>query len=64
MRSLNLAKTILQGTMPEGRQRGKQKKRWKDNIQEWTGVSFTELLSATHSQDEWQSHQLYLYNQT
>ena len=36
-RSSGLAKTILQGTVKEGaRRRGRQKKRWEDNIKEWT----------------------------
>ena len=32
-----LAKTILQGTVKEKRKRGRQKKRWEDNIKKWTG---------------------------
>ena len=39
-RSSGLAKTILQGTMKEGRRQGRQRKRWKDNIREWTGLEF------------------------
>ena len=31
-----LAKTVLQGTVRGGRKRGRQKKRWEDNIKEWT----------------------------
>ena len=33
-RSSGLAKTILQGTVKGKRKRGRQKKRWKDNIKE------------------------------
>ncbi|GFO43732.1 transcription factor adf-1 [Plakobranchus ocellatus] len=33
-RSSGLAKTIMQGTVNEGRRRGRQKKRWDDNIRE------------------------------
>ena len=36
-RSSGLAKTILQGTAKGKRKRGRQKKRWEDNIKEWTG---------------------------
>ena len=37
-RSSSLAKTIFQG-MVKGRSRqGRQRKRWKDNIREWTGL--------------------------
>ena len=35
-RSSGLAKTILQGTAKRGKERGRQKKRWEDNIREWT----------------------------
>ena len=34
-RSSGLAKTILQGTVKGKRKRGRQKKRWEDNIKEW-----------------------------
>ncbi|WP_419651063.1 hypothetical protein, partial [Thiolapillus sp.] len=33
-----LAKTILQGTVKGGRRQGRQRKRWEDNIREWTGL--------------------------
>ena len=36
-RKIVLAKTVLQGTVKEKR-RGRQKKRWQDNIREWTGM--------------------------
>ena len=39
-RSSGLAKTILQGTVKGGRRQGRQKKRWEDNIKEWTGLVF------------------------
>ena len=31
-----LAKTILQGTVQKNLRKGRQKKRWEDNIKEWT----------------------------
>ena len=34
------AKTILQGTVKGGRRQGGQRKRWEDNIREWTGLEF------------------------
>ena len=43
-RSSGLAKTILQGTVQGGRRRGRQKKRWEDNIKEWTGLEWNILL--------------------
>ena len=38
--SLGLAKTILQGTVKGRRRQGRQRKRWEDNISEWTGLEF------------------------
>ena len=37
-RSTGLAKTILQATVKGGRRQGRQRKRWEDNIREWTGL--------------------------
>ena len=39
-RSSGLAKTILQGTVQGGRRRGRQKKRWGNNIAERIGLKF------------------------
>ena len=39
-RSSGLAKTILQGTVKGGRRRGRQRKKWEDDIREWTGLEF------------------------
>ena len=36
--SSGLAKTILQGTVKGGIRQGRQRKRWEDNIREWTGL--------------------------
>ena len=38
--SSGLAQTILLGTVIGGRRRGREKKRWEDNIKEWTGLEF------------------------
>ena len=45
-RSPGLAKTILQGTVEGGRRQGRQKKRWEDNIREWTGLEFAKSQGA------------------
>ena len=45
-RSLGLAKTILQGTEKGGRKQGGQRKRWEDNIREWTGLEFGKFQRA------------------
>ena len=39
-RSSGLAKTVLQGTVKGGRRQGGQRKRWENNIREWTGLEF------------------------
>ncbi|GFO48724.1 UDP-glucuronosyltransferase 2a1-like [Plakobranchus ocellatus] len=43
-RSSGLAKTIMQGTFQGGRRRDKQRKRWHDNIKEWTGLELRDTL--------------------
>ena len=52
-RSSGLAKTILQGTLKGGRRRGKQRKRWEDNIREWTGLEFAKSKRAVDNRDKW-----------
>ena len=44
-RSSALAKTIWQNTV-EGGRKGRQKKRWEDNIREWTGLEFAKSQRA------------------
>ena len=44
--SSGLAKTILQGTVKGGRRQGRQRKRWEDNIREWTGLEFVKSQRA------------------
>ena len=52
-RSFSLAKTILQGTVKGKRRRGRQKKRWRDNIKEWTGVDFASSTRAAENRKRW-----------
>ena len=49
-RSSGLAKTILQGTFRGQRKRGRQKKRWEDNVKDWTGMDFA---SSTRAPENW-----------
>ena len=51
-RSKGLAKTILQGTTRGGRKRGRQRKRWDDNIREWTGMKLYTMRGAER-REEW-----------
>ncbi|KAK2174840.1 hypothetical protein NP493_774g00016 [Ridgeia piscesae] len=52
-RSSGLAKTILQGTVQGGRRRGRQKKRWEDNIPEWTGMTLGAAMRKAERREEW-----------
>ena len=54
-RSTGLAKMILQGTVQGGRRRGRQKKRWEDNIKEWTGLKLGEALRKAENREEWRT---------
>ena len=48
-RSSGLAKTILQGTVKGRRKQGRQRKRWEDNIREWTGLEFASPKRAVEN---------------
>ena len=52
-RSSGLAKTILQGTVEGGRRRGRQRKRWEDNIKEWTGLEWNIIPWKAVNRDAW-----------
>lgn len=54
-RSSGLSKTILQGTVEGRRKRGGQKKKWADNIREWTGKRFAETQALAHDRDRWRA---------
>ena len=45
-RSSGLANTIVQSTVKGGRRQGRQRKRWEDNIREWTGLEFAKSQRA------------------
>ena len=51
--SPGLAKTTLQGTVKGGRRQGGQRKRWEDNIREWTGLEFTKSQKAVENMKKW-----------
>ena len=48
-----LAKTILRGIAKGGRRQGRQKKRWEDNIWEWTGLGFGKSQRAVENREKW-----------
>ena len=52
-RSSGLTKTILQGTMKEGKRQGRQRKRWEDDIREWTGLEFAKSQRIVENREKW-----------
>ena len=52
-RSSGLAKTIWQGTVKGRRRQGRQRKRWEDNIKEWTGLEFLKSQKAVENREKW-----------
>ena len=39
----------MQGTVNRGRRQGRQRKRWEDNIREWTGLEFAKSQRAVEN---------------
>ena len=52
-RTIGLARVILQGTVQGGRRKGRQKKRWEDNISEWIGLGLGVALRKAEDREEW-----------
>ena len=52
-RSSGLAKIVLQGTVKGRRRQGGQRKRWEDNIREWTGLEFGKSQRAVENREKW-----------
>ena len=46
-------KPILQGRVKGGRRQGRQRKRWEDNIREWTGLEFGKSQRAVENRGKW-----------
>ena len=51
--SSGLAKTIMQGIVKGGRRQGRQRKRWEDNIREWTGLELAQSQRAVENMEKW-----------
>ena len=47
------AKTNLQVTVKGGRRQSRQRKRWEDNIREWTGLEFGRSQKAVEERKKW-----------
>ena len=39
--------------MKGGRRQGRQRKRWEDNIKEWTGLEFAKSQRAVENRERW-----------
>ena len=48
-----LAKTVLKGTVRGGRKRERQKKRWKDNVTEWTDLKLNAAVRLAEDRGKW-----------
>ena len=48
-----LTKTILQVTAKGERRQGRQRKRWEDNIREWTGLEFVKSQRTVENREKW-----------
>ena len=49
----SLEKKIVQGRVPGYRNRGRQRRRWTDDIAEWTGMKINEVATAAEDRDHW-----------
>ena len=45
--------SCMQGTVKGGRRQGRQRKRWEDNIREWTGLEFAKSQRAEENREKW-----------
>ena len=52
-RASGLAKTVLQGTVRGWRRRGRRRKRWEDNIRDWTGLELSDAVRRAEEREEW-----------
>ena len=43
----------LSVSLKGGRRQGRQRKRWEDNIREWTGLEFTKSQRAVENRERW-----------
>ena len=43
----------MQGTVKGGRRQGRQRRRWDDNIREWTGLEFGRSQREVENREKW-----------
>ena len=61
-RSSGLTKAILQSTVKGGRRQSRERKRWKDNIRERTGLEFAKSQRAVENREKWRKLVQWLQN--
>ena len=44
------------GTVKGGRKQGRQRKRWEDNIREWTGLELGKSQRAVENREKWEKN--------
>ena len=49
----SLEKEMVQGCVPGYRSCGRQRRRWTDDITEWTGMKINEAAAAAEDRDRW-----------
>ena len=52
----NLSKTILQGMVEGNRKCGRPKRKWIDDIKEWSKMNQSDLMVKPHDRNEWRRH--------
>ena len=52
-RSSGLAKILLQGTVKGRRRQGRQRRRWENNIKEWTSLEFGKSQRTVENRGKW-----------
>ena len=43
----------MQSTVKGGSRQGRQRKRWGDNVREWTGPKFAKSQGAVENREKW-----------
>ena len=49
----SLEKEVIQGCTPGSRSRGRQRKRWTDDIIEWSGMTVNDAARVAEDRAEW-----------
>jgi len=49
----SVEKELIQGCTPGNRSRGRQRRRWTDDIIEWTGLAIDEVAGSTEDRARW-----------